>query len=369
MRDAQKKILLVHLYSNGDCLYATTVAKQIKKDYPGCHLTWAVATFCKNIIANNPDVDALMEVDSVKKDDAAAFSKFRKEILDIKNKGAFDEVFITQIQGKNLAYYDGCIRSNILAAYPKPITVSKKPVLHLFAGEIANADSFAEQHQLKNYSHVILFEYAPLSGQLKITKEMALSIADNLTDDPDIAVILSSANKISHTKKNIIDGSVLSVRETAALTHYCTFLLGCSSGITWITTSEAAKLLPMVQILDADAVWINPVSRDFERNGFSTSGVIELIDFNKKSLMDCVKAALQNFTEAKRKYNQPIPLQFKTTRRIVYNLLVYLHFAAIVRHVKVNKKIYGNNPAIYKEVFIGVVTAPFKLCMNIFKKK
>ena len=45
-----KNILLVQLFSNGDCLYATTIARQIKQDYPGCKLTWAIASFCKDII-------------------------------------------------------------------------------------------------------------------------------------------------------------------------------------------------------------------------------------------------------------------------------------------------------------------------------
>ena len=35
MEKKRDKILLVQLYSNGDCLYATTVAQQIKKDFPG----------------------------------------------------------------------------------------------------------------------------------------------------------------------------------------------------------------------------------------------------------------------------------------------------------------------------------------------
>ena len=75
-----KKILLVQLFSNGDCLYATTIARQIKNDYPGCHLTWAIAGFCKSIIANNPFVDEVVEVNSVAKNDEASFKRYKKEI-------------------------------------------------------------------------------------------------------------------------------------------------------------------------------------------------------------------------------------------------------------------------------------------------
>ncbi len=121
------KILLVHLYSNGDCLYATTVARQIKHDYPGCILTWAIASFCKPIIENNPYVDEILEV-AIEKNNVQAFRKFRKKIKLLKKNGAFDEVFITHNMDTNLAYYDGCIRSGILSAYPNHITVPVQPV-------------------------------------------------------------------------------------------------------------------------------------------------------------------------------------------------------------------------------------------------
>ena len=56
------RILLGMLGSNGDCLYATAIARQIKHDFPGCHLTWAVASLCRNVLFNNTDIDALWEI-------------------------------------------------------------------------------------------------------------------------------------------------------------------------------------------------------------------------------------------------------------------------------------------------------------------
>ncbi len=364
-----KKILLVQLFSNGDCLYATTIARQIKSDFPGCHLTWAIAGFCKSIIANNPFVDEIMEVNSVSKNDVSAFRKFKKEIYSRQSSGEFDEVFITHIMDTNQANYDGCIRSTIFRAYPKPVSVPVQPVLKLSDDEINNAKKFSLQHALQDYRHVILFEFAPLSGQLKMTKEMALQIAENVTTNKEVAVILSSGNKIQHGNKNIIDGSVLSLRETAALTHHCSLLLGCSSGITWISTSDAAKPLPMIQILNPVTTWVNPISRDFKRFGLDTSHVIEMINVEKEIIITCVKQALVDFPTAKKIFNQEIPLHFKTTRNIVYNLLVYLEFAAIAKHIKVNRQVYGNRISFYGEVFLGFITAPFKLVYNIFSKK
>lgn len=365
----QKKILLVQLFSNGDCLYATTIARQIKNDYPGCYLTWAIAGFCKSIIANNPFVDEIMEVNSVLKNDEASFRKFKKGIYLRKSSGEFDEVFITHIMDTNQALYDGCIRSTIFRAYPYPVTVPVQPVLRLSDAEINNGNFFSLQHKLSGYEHVILFEFAPLSGQSKITKEMALQIAENVTSNKDVAVILSSGNKIEHTNKNIIDGSTLPLRETAALTHHCTLLLGCSSGITWISTSDAAKPLPMIQILNPDTPWVNPISRDFERFGLDASLVIEMTKVEKEIIITCVKQALVDFQLAKKIFNQEIPLQFKTTRNIVYNLLCYLEFSAIIKHIKVNREVFGNRISFYGEVFLGFITAPFKLIYNFFTKK
>lgn len=360
------KILLVHLYSNGDCLYATTVARQIKHDYPGCHLTWAIATFCKSIIANNPYVDQIMEIDSIEKNDVVAFRKFKKQI---KKDKRFDKIFITHNMDTNLAYYNGSIRSGILRAYPNPITVPVQPVLQLYEKEIENVAAFTKKNELHKYKHVILFEFAPQSKQIKISKNFSLSIAEKITEDPEVAIILSSANKINHANKNIIDGSELTLRETAALTHSCTLLLGCSSGITWISTSDGAKQLPMIQLINPGAAWMNSVSIDFKMFGLDVDTVIEITDMNETKIINCLKEAMINLTEARKNFNSDIKVNFKTTRKIVYNLLCYLEFEAISTHIKVNKEAYGNNISFYKEVLLGIVTAPFKLIKNLFIKK
>ena len=365
---AAKKIILVQLYSNGDCLYATTVAKQIKNDYPGCHLTWAISSKFKTIIANNPDVDEVLAIDTVEKNDAQAFRRFKKKIYQQQKEGLYDEVFIVHNTDTNHAYYDGSIRSSILKAYRKPITVSVQPVLRLYPEEIERADKFAVDNDLKKYKAVVLFEYAPQSGQSNISPDFAIKVAEGIVAQNNIAVILSSANKINHPNNAIIDGSGLTLRETAALSHYCTFLLGSSSGITWITTSEAGKQLPMVQLLNAYTKWVNPISRDFERFHFPNTQVIELLDFDEAKIIACVKMALENFAEAKQKFNQPIPLYFKTTRNIVYNLLVYFEFRAILKHIKVNREVYGDNLSFYKEVLLGFITAPLRLIGNLVRK-
>ena len=364
-----QSILMVQLYSNGDCLYATAVARQIKADFPGCHLTWAVATFCKSIILNNPFIDEILEVQGVQKNNVHAYRRLKKQFLQDEKDGKYDKVFFINNIESNIALYDGCIRSNIFNAYPGNITVPVQPVLRLYPDEIERVQDFAKRHDLDHFSDVVLFEFAPQSGQSILSVPQAVSMAEQIAKRANCAVILSSANKVLSNQKGVIDGSELSIRETVALTHYCTFLLGTSSGITWASTSDAGKMLPMVQLLNPNAVWSNFISTDFNRFSIPNKGVIEISDKDLGVLVDCVLLALSDFEAAKNKYQASMPLSFNTSRRIVYNLLCFFQFSSILNHIRLNIKRYGFNPTFFVQIFLGFVSSPFKLFWNISTKK
>ena len=359
---------MIQLYSNGDSLYATAVARQIKHDFPNCYLIWAIAGFCKNIILNNPYVDEIMEVDSVRKNDIAAYRKFKKSILTKQKEGVYDHVFAINNIDTNQCYYDGTIRGNILRAYPRQITVPLQPVLRLLPEEIVKVDKFIEEHSLRKYKQVILFEYAPQSGQSNITKEYAVSFSEKIVEQDNYAIILSSANPIVHANPAVIDGSGLTLRETAYLTQYCTFLVGTSSGITWSSTSDCGKILPMVQLLNPFARWSNSVSLDFKRFNIPNQGVIEVWDFDQEKLVDCVLLALNDFPSAYDVYNKTLPIHFKTTISIVYNLLCYLEFKYIIKHIRVNLGQYGFKLSFFGAIFWGIFSFPFKLIRNLVVK-
>lgn len=363
------KILLVQLYSNGDCLYATAVARQIKKDHPDCHLTWAIAAFCKDIIKHNPYVDDVMVVDDVAKNDVSAFRKFRKKVFDQQASGIWDQVIITSNVFSNQALYDGTIRGMILRAYPGKIDVPVQPVLVLSEDEKSRVAAFALKHQLANYKNVILWEYAPQSGQSFLDFPMVKRVAEKLTSKGDTCVILSAANSFE-ASENIIDASVLSVRENAELSQYCTLLIGSSSGITWLCTSSAGKLLPMVQLLNPESPFLNAPSVDFERYGISTQQLIELISFNEQKILDCVEMVIdEGVPIAKMRFNQQVPVFFITTRKIVYNLLCYGQFKAIAKHISVNSLVYGFRLLFWKQFLMAFVFFPFKLMYNLIFKK
>jgi|CXWL01.1.fsa_nt_gi hypothetical protein len=367
--DNPKRILLVQLYSNGDCLYATAVARQIKQDFPGCHLTWTIAGFCKNIISQNPYVDEVLVTDEVSKNDIIAFRKLKKKVFREKEEGKWDEVFVTHNMDDNQALYDGTIRGMIFRAYPKPITVSVQPVLILTEVEKQNVKLFADKHKLQQFKNIILWEFAPQSGQSVLSFDFVMKAAKKIVQFPGTCVILSSANSFSNTEK-IIDASSLTVRENAELTHYSSLLIGCSSGITWLSTSSAAKQLPMLQLLDPQAYFRNAPSVDFSRYGISTKELIELIQFDEEKILQVVQAISEDgIIAAKEKFNEPLPVQFNTTRKVIYNLLCYLQFKAIVRYYRITTSIYGRHPLFIKQFFLAFLTFPFKLISNKWRKR
>lgn len=363
-----KKILLVHLYSNGDCLYATAIARQIKKDFPRSHLSWMIASFCKDIIRNNPYVDEIMETSMVVKNDVPAFRKLKKQLVKEKEQGLWDEVFITHNMDSNLAYYDGTIRGMIFRAYPFPVSVPVQPVLVLSEEEKHRVKEFALTNKLDQYKNVILWEFAPQSGQSRLSFEFVMKVAEKIAASKDTCIILSSARSFRAVEQ-IIDASKLTVRENAELTHYCSLLIGCSSGITWLSTSSAAKQLPMVQLLDPQAYFRNAPSIDFYRYGISTEALIELTDYDQEKIISVVETICkEGIGEARKKFNQELPVQFNTTRKIVYNLLCYLQFGAIRRHYRITSSVYGNHPLFRKQFMMGIITFPFKLIANKWRK-
>ncbi len=125
----------------------------------------------------------------------------------------------------------------------------------------------------------------------------------------------------------------------------------------------------MVQLINPDTIWINAVSRDFKRFNRSTDGIIDIISLNEDDIEACLLLCFQNFAAARQKYNQPIPLKFTTTGNIIYNFLCRLQFAAIAKHIAVNREVYGDKFILYKEVFLTFLVFPFKLLRNVFIKR
>ncbi|UBB89228.1 hypothetical protein J4771_10170 [Candidatus Kaistella beijingensis] len=286
--DKPKKFLIGQLGCFGDCLYATTIAKQIKHDYPNSHVTWAVHKKYKSILELNPHIDEFWIIENPDLYDDG-WLEFENEALRRKKQGIFDEVIFSQIGSYNFIRFDGTIRSTILNAYKNKITVDASPVIRLSDKEVETVKIFAERNNLSKYKHVVLFECSPGSGQSNMNFDLALEISKEITkNNSDVCFVLSTLNEIEEHNPQIISAKALSFRENAELTKYCTLLLGCSSGITWLSTSDWAKKLPTIQVLNDEFYIFAGVSYDSEKCGKSLE-VVELLNPNKEKIISCLE--------------------------------------------------------------------------------
>jgi predicted O-methyltransferase YrrM len=217
--------------------------------------------------------------------------------------GNLEKAYFTQIFPDNLRYYDGLIRTTIYGAYDKPITEPHLPEVFLTEAEKRNVTDFALKHCLRDFKHVFLFECGPGSGQSPMTPTRAEALAHALgKSHPELVFLMSSNESLVQPSPQVVDASCLTYRENAALARHCTGLVGCNSGITWLTTSTAGKALPMLQILtkpNGIFRW-GSVAMDFKRLRLDESRVIEMTEPNDNRIISCIEKWLSESHSAAR---------------------------------------------------------------------
>lgn len=365
-----KKFLIIQLYSNGDCLFATVFARQLKADFPDCTVTWAVAPFCSSILANNPYVDTVWEIDYITDRSIDTFRNNRKRLFSEAGSKGFDMIFFTQIIEENFVYYDGLVRSSLFSAFQSPITVPLTPVLELTEKEKSNIKDFVETNEISQFQFVILFECAPLSGQLPMDMAAVVSLSQKIiSENPRACVILSSGNKVAAGDKRIIDGSFLSLRETAGLTHYCDLLIGSSSGITWASTSTAAREIPSIQLLNRKAYYFNSPVLDYKINNLPADRWLELYRFDDECILSCIKIIQTNgFYEAKKLFGQKSGQTFRLYRGITHQFIEKGKFRQLLKFIRRNLKLHKWNPGMIKNIVLGFILFPIQYFLNRNKK-
>lgn len=354
----KRRILLGQLGSYGDCLYATTIAYQIKIDYPDCHLTWAIGSMYRSILEANPHVDDIWEIPlSNHSNMENVWLDFQHEAFEKKKRGEFDEIYFTQIAPSNLDLYDGTIRSSIFRAYPYRITVPVTPVLKLTATEVTNVQHFVMLHGLSARKNIILFECSPKSAQSHVNPEFAIGIAQEIISKiPNTCFIFSSNISFAFDDKRLVDGSVLSFRENAELTKYCTMLIGCSSGISWICTTDWAKPLPMIQLIDQNAFWFASVVYDFIYFGLKTDNIIEMSNCSHERLIDCICITINlGFSNAHSKFHQHLQPSYNTFWHIFYKFVLDRDIKKCISFVKSNYQRNGIKIALSLKYLIKIV--------------
>jgi hypothetical protein len=305
----QKRILLIHLGAYGDCIIATTLARQIKVDYPNSYLIWAVAERFASAVENNPDVDDIWKVDIQKGEPFLSVGwrdQFQKKIDSKFPSGTLDIIFDTMIHPNNRAHFDGTIRSATFNNYPNSITVPIDPVIRLYDWENEHVRTFAEKHELSKFKHIILFESTPGSNQSVLNLEIGMMLAQQIVDvRPDALVIVSTYLPVPSVHPRIIGANTLSFRENVALSHYCTFLIGGSSGLSWLLTSSQAKKLPMVQFITRQiSAGFASMVYDFNYFGLPSEHILESQATHVSDMARIVLEALDDFPVARNKYHE-----------------------------------------------------------------
>lgn len=165
---------------------------------------------------------------------------------------------------------------------------------------------------MKLFKKRILFECAPKSGQYNINPEIAIKISRKIIEKyDDICIILSSPSKIETNNKNIIDASNISLRENAELSKYCDLLIGTSSGISWICTSGWANKIPMIQLLNTNAVWYNSLLLDHKKFKLNYKHIIELYNPSYEQIIKIIKLYISDgFETTKLLKQKPIQKSF-----------------------------------------------------------
>ncbi len=349
------RVLLGQLGSLGDCFYATVLARQIKRDFPDCHLTWAISSLCKSVVRNNPHVDTIwdLEVDSWT-DQEALWYAFEEELLRRQSgrNPAFDQLILSQIWPNNFRNYDGTIRPSILRAYGGKISVPVETVISLDEEETERVESFRAKHHLDDFEHVVLFEAASKSGQSYVTPEFAMEVARKILERmPNICIIPSSHIPIESDRKEIVDGSSLSIRESAGLTHYCTQFVGCGSGLSVVATSGAAKPLPNIQLLKGSTSVYASFAHDFEYFGKPTDHFVEMHDADAGTVATVIERICVDGVAATRSSFGPRTdeISFDFYEKLIELwLLKRLKFADAARSTLVTAERYGWQPDLLK---------------------
>lgn len=356
------RILLGQLGSNGDCLYATAIARQIKHDFPDCHLTWAISSLCRGVIDNNPHVDAVWEVELTGWPDMKeVWCRFEEEAWQEVALGTYDLAYLTQIFPNHFCNFDGTVRPSMFRNFPRPITVPVQPVIRLTETEERRVDDWAAEKGLAGYRKAVLCECSSKSGQSFVTPSLMVDVAKIVGEnDPDIAFILSTHEEIHADSPQIIHGGDLSMRETARLTHHADLFVGCGSGLTVVTTSSAAKpALPNMQILSEATSVFASFKHDFDYFGLPSDHFVETTSSEPEMLARMVLSALNDGLSACRmKYGRVIPVEFQHYLDLIDQTLVRPgHYVDAAQSLNLTMERYGPDRVLC--AFASAVVLPF----------
>ena len=308
-----KRILLGQLTANGDCVYATILARQLRQENPDAHITWAVSTQCAGLLKNNPDIDETWEI-PVQGWNAheLMWRVFQREAVERCLRREFDEILLSQIWPDNARNYDGTVRPSILRSFGRPITVPIENVICVTDEETETVADFVRESGIEDFEHRILFECSSRSGQSFVTPDLAQDIANKLYAVlPNATLIFTTSEPMTLRDKRSRYAGALSLREIAHLTHACSLFVGAGSGCTVLATSTAAKKLPFVLLLKADTSVFASFAHDLEYFGIEHPGIVEVTDEDPARIAACIALVTSQGAEpALQEFGGKIPVTF-----------------------------------------------------------
>ncbi|MEA5442677.1 hypothetical protein [Cyanobium gracile] len=311
------KVALVQLDANGDCLYATTIARQIKQDYPSCHLTWWISSRCRNLLMGNPYVDEVVSVDlsdwtNVSRDIIWTLA-MRQIMRRQTGPDPYDRIWTPQVYPDNFRRFDGTVRPSMFRGYDRPITVPIDPIIALTPEEESRAADYAAQHRLSARGRVVLFECSSNSMQSHVTPDFAKEVARlSAAAKEDIFFLLSTMQPLGDDlPANAVSAASLTMRENLALLDHCSDFIGCGSGLTVVATCDRAKKVPILQILDSGRSVLGSFHHDFSYWGKPTDMLIELGDATPEETFACLRRCQGSGMQAAiAEFHRPVPVTF-----------------------------------------------------------
>lgn len=336
------KVALVQLDANGDCLYATTIARQIKNDCPGCHLTWWISSRCSHLLTGNPYVDEVVSVDlsdwTNESRDIIWTLATREIVRRQTGPDPYDRIWTSQVYPDNFRRFDGTVRPSMFRGYDRPITVPIDPVIVLTPEEESRAAEYAAEHSLSVKGRVVLFECSSNSKQSHVTPDFAMEVARlSAAAKEDIFFLLSTMQPLGEDlPANAVSAASLTMRENLALLDHCTDFIGCGSGLTVVATCDGARTVPNLQILDSSRSVLGSFHHDFSYWGKPTDMLIELCDATPAETFECLRRCHgSGLKGAISDFHRPVPVTFDFLHSISEYLIVrgqYLDAAESLAH-------------------------------------
>lgn len=356
------------LYSNGDCLFGTTLVRQLKEDYPHAEIIWHISEQAKGMALNNPDVSEIVTYDIKKEPGDVVWARNEEKLKQDLAAGRIDKLVSPQIIGDNERHYTGTIRSTILKQYHKgPLSAGTRPFLYMSADEKKSVEAFANQNNLSSFNKVVLFECMPLSGQVPMNPDKALNFCERIIESgiKDVCFILTSGQKITSKYTQIVDASVLTIRENYELLKSVDLVIGCSSGISWMSFAHGLGSKPMFQLMDNKSFYFNSFHRDCRILHEDSQHIAESLYISDEQVYQNIYAFVTDTQRFLKNHQDEIPDRSRTLYSLSRRHLLAGKYGNVISLLKNSYHLNKKNIHYYRTIINLIIKWPLLFWLYI----